>query len=234
MEDQIKTKIDMLRISNQIPWFVVEAVFTSSSLSKELSGTCIDRLAMSCFDDLYPRVNKSKVKFGKLPSGGFKHLLHIFHWTRTPEEGKWMVHTKSEQEQPAKRFVEFYIPNATNLLESSTSFKRLDSSSDVVYSNKRISALMQVTPLHLFPYSYEIFYQLLNFEQRYPAYGLPVTAHFACMKSLLQTKADVKLLQKKGIVQNTMNKGEEDVLSFLHEVGHFFFFLTVGRAFLGG
>ena len=52
MEDQIKTKIDMLRIRNQIPWFVVEAVFTSSSLSKELSGTCIDRRAMSCFDDL--------------------------------------------------------------------------------------------------------------------------------------------------------------------------------------
>ncbi|KAG2632393.1 hypothetical protein PVAP13_2NG084200 [Panicum virgatum] len=229
MKDQIKTKIDMLRIRNQIPWFVVEAVFTNSSLS-ELFGTRIDRLAMSCFDDLYPRVNKSKVKGGNLPSGGFKHLLHIFHWTRTPEEGKWLVHTKSDQEQPAKRFAEFYIPNATNLLESATSFKRLDSSSiDVAYSNKRISALMQVTPLHLFPYSYEIFYQLLNFEQRYPAYGLPVTAHFACKKSLLQTKADVKLLQKKGIVQNTMNKGEEDVLSFLHEVGHFFFFFFDSR-----
>ena len=130
MKDQIKTKIDMLRIRNQIPWFVVEAVFTNSSLS-ELFGTRIDRLAMSCFDDLYPRVNKSKVKGGNLPSGGFKHLLHIFHWTRTPEEeGRWLVHTKPEQEQqPAKRFAEFYIPNAMNLLESATSFKRLDSSS---------------------------------------------------------------------------------------------------------
>lgn len=223
MKDQIKTKIDMLRIRNQIPWFVVEAVFAHSSLSELFGGTRIDRLAMSCFDDLYPRVNKSKVKGGNLPSGGFKHLLHIFHWTRTPEEeGRWLVHTKPEQEQqPAKRFAEFYIPNAMNLLESATSFKRLDSSSiDVEYSNKRISALMQLTPLHLFPYSNEIFHQLLNFEQRYPAYGLPVTAHFACMKSLLQTKADVKLLQKNGIVQNTM-KGEEDVLSFLHDVGHF-------------
>ena len=116
MKDQIKTKIDMLRIRNQIPWFVVEAVFTNSSLS-ELFGTRIDRLAMSCFDDLYPRVNKSKVKGGNLPSGGFKHLLHIFHWTRTPEEeGRWLVHTKPEQEQqPAKRFAEFYIPNAMNL-----------------------------------------------------------------------------------------------------------------------
>ena len=101
-------------------------------------------------------MNKSKVKGGNLPSGGFKHLLHIFHWTRTPEEeGRWLVHTKPEQEQqPAKRFAEFYIPNAMNLLESATSFKRLDSSSiDVAYSDKRISALMQVTPLHLFPYS---------------------------------------------------------------------------------
>ena len=222
MEDQIKTKIDMLRISNQIPWFVVEAVFAHSSLSGLFGDTRIDRQAMSCFDDLYPRVNKSKVKGGNLPSGGFKHLLHIFHWTRTPEEeGRWLVHTKPEQEQqPAKRFAEFYIPNAMNLLESATSFKRLDSSSiDVEYSNKRISALMQVTPLHLFSYSDEIFCQLLNFEQRYPAYGLPVTAHFACMKSLLQTKEDVKLFHKKGIV-NTM-KGEEDVLSFLHDVGHF-------------
>jgi len=117
MKDQIKTKIDMLRIRNQIPWFVVEAVFAHSSLSELFGGTRIDRLAMSCFDDLYPRVNKSKVKGGNLPSGGFKHLLHIFHWTRTPEEeGRWLVHTKPEQEQqPAKRFAEFYIPNAMNL-----------------------------------------------------------------------------------------------------------------------
>jgi Plant protein of unknown function len=45
--------------------------------------------------------------------------------------------------------------------------------------------------------------------------GLPVTVHVACMNSLLQNKADVKLLQTNGtIVQNTF-KGEQDVLKFV-------------------
>jgi Plant protein of unknown function len=216
MNDQIKTKIDMLRFRNQIPWFAVEAVFTNSNLSKFFTGTRIDRLAMSCFDDLYPKVNKSKVQSDSFPSGGFKHLLHMFYWTRTPD-GKWPVHSK----QTAKRFAEFYIPNATNLLGSATNFKRLEGSSiDVIYTKKGLSALMQITPLHIFPYSHEIFRHLLNFEQRCLIYGLPVTAHLACMKSLLQTKEDVKLLQKDGIVQNTL-KGEEDVLAFLHDMGPF-------------
>jgi hypothetical protein len=45
--------------------------------------------------------------------------------------------TKSEQVRPAKRFDQFYIPHATTLLGSATSFKRLDGVPiDVIYSNK--------------------------------------------------------------------------------------------------
>jgi Plant protein of unknown function len=217
MKDQMLTKIDMLRLENQIPWFVVEAVYKNFNFS-EVFGTSIETLAMSCFDDLYPKANKSKVQGGSFPKGGFKHLLHIFHWTRTPKD-KWLImDTKSEQVRPSKKFVEFYIPNATNLLESATSVERLDGGSiDVTYSNNWLWALMKITSLHIFPYSRDIFKILLNFEQRYLECGLPVTAYLACMKSLLQTKADVKLLQKNGILQNTL-KGEQDILNFVHDM----------------
>jgi Plant protein of unknown function len=218
MKDQIRTKLSMLRLENQIPWFAVEAVFRNSNLSKHFGDTSIERLAISCFDNLYPRANKSKVKGGSFPSRGFKHLLHIFHWTRTPKR-KWLVmDTKSKQIQTAKNFLEFYLPNATNLQESATSVKRLDGGSiDVTYSNNRLWALMQITPLHIFSYSDDIFTILLNFEQRYLECGLSVTSYLACMKSLLQTKADVKLLQKSSILQNTL-KGEQDILTFVHNM----------------
>jgi Plant protein of unknown function len=210
----------MLRLENHIPWFAVEAVFTNSHLSKLLGDTSIKCLAIACFDNLYPRANKSRAPDGSFPSEGFKHLLHIFHWTREPTR-EWLIKdTKSEQVQTAKKFADFYTPNATNLLGSATatSIKMLDTGSiDVAYYNKRIRGLMQITPLHIFPYSREIFRNLLNFEQRYLKCGLPVTAYLVCMKSLLQTKADVELLHKNGIVQNTF-KGEKDILTFVHDM----------------
>jgi Plant protein of unknown function len=216
MQNQIKTKLSMLRLENQIPWFAVKAVFTNSNLSEFFDDTNIERLAISCFDEFYPRANKSKVQGESFPSEGFKHLLHIFHWTRAPEREWLVMDTKTKQVQTAKRFADFYIPNATNLLGSATSIKRLDTGAiDVAYSNSRISGQMEITPMYIFQYSREIFKNLLNFEQRYLECGLPVTAYLACMKNLLQTNADVELLHKNGIVQNTF-KGEKDILDFVH------------------
>ena len=98
MRDPIMVKSVMLHMNHQIPWFVLEAVYAKHSNLSKLVGTPINILAMSCFDDLYPRVHKSKVHGGTitLPPSGFKHLLHLFHWTRTPE-GKFLVDTRSLQ-----------------------------------------------------------------------------------------------------------------------------------------
>jgi Plant protein of unknown function len=70
MKDQTQTKLSMLHLENQIPWFVVEAVFRNSNLSNLFGDTSIERLVISCFDSLYPRANKSKVKGGSFTSGG--------------------------------------------------------------------------------------------------------------------------------------------------------------------
>jgi Plant protein of unknown function len=222
MNPPTRTKLDMLNLGNQIPWFAVEAVFTRSNLHRVYSDKySIEKLAMSCFDDLFPRVNKFKVQNGALPIDGFEHLLHIFYWTRTPENNRWEPDDRTHQRLPLKRFGMLYIPSATELLGSATVIGKLTSGfCDAEYSTRRISALMQIAPLDLFPYSHEIFSTLLKFEQHYRG-ELTLTVYIACMKGLLQTKEDVKLLQKNGIVRNTL-KDEKEVLDF---VQHFWKYL---------
>ncbi|KAJ1690360.1 hypothetical protein LUZ63_014515 [Rhynchospora breviuscula] len=221
MQQQLEIKLDMLNLSNQIPWFAVQAVFSNSDLSKLLNdtGTDIHSLVFSCFDDLYPSVYKFKVHGGpsKYPKGGFKHLLHIFHWTRTPEEK--YPHGFSSAQSP-KTLDTFYIPSATDLLESATVFYKIDdSSNDVRYHDKIITAQMHLTPLILCEYSLELFGSLLDFEQWYLDCGFPVTKYIACMARLLQTEEDVKLLEQKGIVRTSTVTDRQNTLREIKKIG---------------
>ncbi|KAJ3685719.1 hypothetical protein LUZ61_014883 [Rhynchospora tenuis] len=223
MQQKLEIKLDMLNLANQIPWFAVQAVFTYSKLSNHIDNygipDPIHRLTFSCFDDLNPSAHKSKVYGGtsnlNRPSGGFKHLLHIFHWTRTPEE-KYLLDSKSEP----KTLDTFYIPSATDLLESATVFDKIgDGSNDVKYYDKIITAEMHLTPLILGQYSLELFGHLLDFEQWYLDCGLPVTAYVACIARLLQTEDDVKLLEQKGIVRKSTVTERQNTLQEIKKIG---------------
>ncbi|XP_078149695.1 UPF0481 protein At3g47200-like [Carex rostrata] len=217
MEDSMKIKLQMLTMDYQIPWFLVECMYTNHSNLSKLVGTPIEKLAFSCFDDLYPTVHKSKVHGGTdistLPPGGFKHLIHIFHWTRTPA-GKYLGETRSLH--ATKKMGNFYIPSATDLKLSATVFEK-HAGIDVAYNDKRLSGVMQIAPLHIFKYSFEIYRTLLNFERHYVDCGFPVTAYVACIMNLLPTKADVKLLRANGIVPST-GIDEKEVLSSLQRL----------------
>ncbi|XP_078149418.1 uncharacterized protein LOC144544732 [Carex rostrata] len=202
MEDEIIFKCEMVSMDCQIPWFVVQAVYTKHSDLSKFVGTPIDELALSCFVDLYPRVHESKVNAGTLPPGGFKHLLHMFHWTRSPE-GKFLVETRSLQ--PPMKMDLFYIPSATDLELSATVFiKHVSDSINVSYRDKRLSGVMQLSPWLIFDYSIKIYKGLLLFESVYGELcGFPITAYVACMVWLLQTDDDVRLLCTNGIVRST-------------------------------
>ena len=85
---------------------------------------------------------------GTVPEGGFKHLLHIFHWSRTPD-GKYRVFR-----EPAKWIGKLHIPTATDLQLSQTVFIKDEGGSIYVsYCDGRVSGVMQLSPLHLLYYS---------------------------------------------------------------------------------
>ena len=119
MKDPMKIKLQMLTMNYQTPWFVVERIYTNCSNLSSLVGIPIDKLALSCFDDLYPGMHKCGT--GAHPPGGFKHLLHMFHWSRTPEE-KFLVETSSSQY--IRKMGDYYIPSVTDLQLFQTVFKK--------------------------------------------------------------------------------------------------------------
>ncbi|KAJ3693787.1 hypothetical protein LUZ60_009267 [Juncus effusus] len=113
-----------------------------------------------------------------------------------------------------------YVPNAVELHDSSTSFRRLwGSDLDIVFHPKIIwpSATMHISPLHIFDYSSAIFKHLIKFEQKYRMCGFHVTGYMTCIARLLQSKEDVNLLRKKSILPNTM-KNDLEILAFVQEI----------------
>ncbi|XP_078169247.1 uncharacterized protein LOC144563639 [Carex rostrata] len=195
----------------QIPWFVVEAVYRKHSNLNKIFDIPIHKLALLCFEKFYPRsMHKSKVHYDTitLAPDGFKHLLHIFHWSRSPE-GKFRTISR-----PFKKMDSFYIPSASSMHLSETVFKKhADGSIDVSYSHRRLSGVMKLAPWHISEYSPKIYESLLRFERGYGLFcGYPFTAYVACMVCLLQTEEDVQLLRAKGIIPSTRND-EKEVLS---------------------
>ncbi|XP_078149692.1 uncharacterized protein LOC144545013 [Carex rostrata] len=218
MEDSMKIKLQMLTMDYQIPWFLVECMYKKHSNLSELVGTPINELAFSCFDDLYPGVHRSKVHggtgIGTLPPGGFKHLLHIFHWTRTPA-GKYQGETRSLL-KPTKKMDNFYVPTATDLKLSATVFEK-HAGIHVSFHDRRLSGVMEIAPLHIFKYSISIYNELLEFERGYMDCGFPVTAYVACIVYLLHTEGDVRILRANGIIPS-MGNDENDVLCSVKEL----------------
>ncbi|XP_078149700.1 uncharacterized protein LOC144545020 [Carex rostrata] len=216
MEDSMVFKCAMLSMDCQIPWFVVEAVYTEySNLKSMFVDIQIDKLALSCFDNLYPKVHESKVNDGTLPKGGFKHLLHMFHWTRS-HKGEFLVETRSSQPVKMNRF---YIPSATDLQKSATVFRKHGSNSNsVLFTDGRLSGVMELAPWYIFDNSIEIYKALLVFESVYGEFcGFPITAYLACMVHLLQTDDDVRILLTNGIIPSTMGN-RNNVLRSVEEI----------------
>ncbi|XP_078153668.1 UPF0481 protein At3g47200-like [Carex rostrata] len=198
----------MLTMDNQIPLIVLDAVYTNSNL-RELN-TPIHELAISCFKSIYPGVHESKLHSTDHPEYGFQHLLHIFHWSRTPKEKFHKIHGWFPMKMDS-----FYIPSATGLQLSATVFeKHAASGIDVSFYKAMLSGVMQLPNRSHFQYKDEIYKQLLAFERHYGMVcGFSVTAHIACILCLAKSEEDVKLLRDEHIIPRI--EGKKDVLSYL-------------------
>ncbi|XP_078159659.1 uncharacterized protein LOC144555255 [Carex rostrata] len=187
----------MLTMDYQIPWFVVEAVYTKHSNISSKLNTPIHELVMSTFDIIYPRVPKSKLHNYSItvPEDGFQHLLHIFHWSRTPQ-GKF------HETHPFADMRSVDIPSATDLQLRATVFdKDYTTGFDVTFYERRLSGVVQFPPMHRFLYENEIFKDLLAFERGYGIVcGFSVTSYLTCIVSLVKTEEDVGLLRVNGLL----------------------------------
>ncbi|XP_078168807.1 uncharacterized protein LOC144563240 [Carex rostrata] len=213
-EDSLQILKYLFTMNYQIPWVFVEAVYTEFSNLSKLCVIPIHKLARLFMKDTYPIDHPSKLDGSTVPEGGFKHLVHIFHWSRQPDE-KYVA-------DPTRWFNSFHIPSATKLQLSQTVFERdMDTSIDVSYSdNKRVSAVMQLTPLFVSPLKRVLYESLLRFETLYTDCEIPFMVHFKCMACLLKTEADVQVLLDSGVIDSPTSF-DKDVLLFVQELKTF-------------
>ncbi|XP_078168912.1 uncharacterized protein LOC144563318 [Carex rostrata] len=189
----------------QIPWVFVEAVYTEFSNLSKLCVIPIHKLARIFMQKLHPIEHPSKVDGSTVPKGGFKHLVHIFHWSRQPDEEYVVDSTRGINT--------FHIPSASKLQLSQIVFQKdMGATIDVSYSNnKRVSAVMKLTPWYLSPLDRVLYGSLLSFEDQYYIVEdqyridreMPFTTHFACIACLLKTEADVQVLRESGVIEST-------------------------------
>ncbi|XP_078149452.1 uncharacterized protein LOC144544769 [Carex rostrata] len=199
----------LLTMNYQIPWFLVEAVYTELSNINKLFAPPIHKIAYLFCDGLPPDYFNIIDGDYTVPEDGFKHLLHIFHWSRTPDEK--YVHNLTIQ----KWFGDFHIPSATELQLSQTVFIKDEDGTIMSYSDRRV---MQLTPWELYNYSPKLYESLLRFEDLYfIRCGYLFSSYVTCMASLLQTEADVRVLRANDIIPST-SFDDKNVLRCIQEL----------------
>ncbi|KAF3341930.1 hypothetical protein FCM35_KLT00568 [Carex littledalei] len=187
---------DLLMLENQIPFFVVDYFWVNCFEFMYIEGNSLKDIALSCFDDFYPRGSKSR---DTSQFSDCLHLLDLFHWSRMPID---RFQKKTNYTEP-----NLYISTATELQASSVIFekKKSDCSLDISFSQRyfRTRGVISIPEIHLYGYNRRIIQNLVSFEQAYRLRGFGFTTYVECMTQLVQTEKDVSILRSSGIIAST-------------------------------
>uniref|UniRef100_A0A8R7PWU6 Uncharacterized protein n=1 Tax=Triticum urartu TaxID=4572 RepID=A0A8R7PWU6_TRIUA len=115
--------LDLLVLENQIPFAVVKLLAASCCGLKLRS---VEELVLGCFDGICPRRARGKVidlPLQQTTDAKFYHILHLFHWSRVPEN-KYRVLSTPLKLLEAKEESEWLIPCARELQRAAVWFRK--------------------------------------------------------------------------------------------------------------
>ncbi|KAK1297774.1 UPF0481 protein [Acorus calamus] len=210
---------DLLKIENQIPFFVVEALF-DLLLPPEGKNIPLFELATH----LLNKIDQSEY-YVRIGNPKFHHLLHLFHILLAPDPRKsepptppWLARPNKQPasrgaksilscfRQDSKRKQELPWPSGTGWMLSATEQKE----AGVVFKQKRQcsfidvtfnNGVMEIPVLCIYENTFPIFRNLIAFEQCYPKTRDHITYYAVFMESMIKTPGDVKALQSEGILR---------------------------------
>ncbi|KAJ3686909.1 hypothetical protein LUZ61_016073 [Rhynchospora tenuis] len=206
---QEEIRVDLIMHENQIPFSVINDLLETYPVLKNfIDERSIEDLALLFFSEVYPKQNTDLNQHTK-PK--FLHLLHLFHWSRVPNQRKYAITKRERYRRP-------FVSSATELQHSGITFKRknLGSFIDITFDEGclKILGTINIPVIHINEYNGIIFYNLLAFEQKNTEFGGCFTAYSAWLAHLLQSEEDVKLFRKNRIVPNTPTPDNEVVQFF--------------------
>ncbi|WOL06685.1 UPF0481 protein [Canna indica] len=193
-------KLDLLKLENQIPFFVIEAIF--KFIKPELPPYSLVDLALKFFDDL----PLSKAKSTKKPNvDDVHHLLHLMHMSLAPSTMYQTAGSESwDPELPSIVDAPIWIPSAKELQDSGVRFRgKRDPSSilDITFND----GTMEIPILHIYNSTALLISNFVAFEKCFTNAGACITSYVAFLNCLMHSEADVRLLHLNGVVINKMS-----------------------------
>ncbi|KAK1294837.1 UPF0481 protein [Acorus calamus] len=239
---------DLLKVENQMPFFVVEALFDLLVLQADdgPNATIYD-LSMSLLKKFDP--SDYNVYLNKPDK--IHHLFHLYYELLAPGARKpfpsaqWnlivggflklkkkievlLLHVHRaipsylrSKRRLKKQFVTSWLKSATELQEAGVRFVKKEDSSFLDLSFK--GGVMAFPVLHIYEHTMVHFRNLIAFEQCYFYTKDHITFYAAFMDFLIDTPTDVKVLQKEGILKIGISS-EKEVAQFFNNLNREVYF----------
>ncbi|EMS44960.1 hypothetical protein TRIUR3_02966 [Triticum urartu] len=186
--------LDLLVLENQIPFAVVKLLAASCCGLKLRS---VEELVLGCFDGICPRRARGKVidlPLQQTTDAKFYHILHLFHWSRVPEN-KYRVLSTPLKLLEAKEESEWLIPCARELQRAAVWFRKAK-----LDARERHGGEPGGGDKHF-----------------HRAHGVCVTAHVARMEGLIRCPQDAALLRRRWAL-GSVKYTDEEVVDFFRGI----------------
>ncbi|XP_030451159.1 UPF0481 protein At3g47200-like isoform X1 [Syzygium oleosum] len=202
---------DLLRIENQIPFFVLQEVFNLSNgnTENEANQRSLSELALLFFNIAAQRPEGQLEKFYTVSKA--KHLLDLF---RLSLVGHWDVEKGVNANDDCLEL----IPSARQLLRSGIKCKlRKGDNLNLLDINFNRGEL-QIPRLTLDDFMSFFLPNCIAFEQCYCYSSRHMTSYIIFMKCLVGTEADAELLSENQLLVNYLGSNAE-VATFFNDLG---------------
>ncbi|XP_044973290.1 uncharacterized protein LOC123440809 [Hordeum vulgare subsp. vulgare] len=214
--------LDLLVLENQIPFAVVKLLAASC---RGLRLRSVEELVLGCFDGVCPRRARGKVR--QTTDAKFHHILHLFHWSRVPEN-KYRVLSTPLKLLEAKEESEWLIPCARELQRAAVWFRKakLDARErhggdlDMQFWSTAASpvAVMTIPSFHILAYTTALLHNMVAFEKHFHwANGVCVTTHVVRMEGLIRCPQDAALLRRRWAL-GSVKYTDEEVVDFFRGI----------------
>ncbi|CAL9083544.1 unnamed protein product [Musa textilis] len=211
---------DMLMLENQLPFFLLQTLFDSAYPDQP------DLLKRHALEFLGETIMNREIKL--TPGiGDVYHLLHLIHSSISPPENNrddgepfgfcWPLQSmkrsrhlpKDDPERTDHQTRQLkWIPSATQLMEAGVHFRKKEKATnflDITFHN----GVMEIALLQVDDSTETFLRNLIAFEQCSKNVSLHVTAYAALMDCIINTAADVALLQQHGIIPSGLGDGKQ-------------------------
>ncbi|XP_038708039.1 UPF0481 protein At3g47200-like [Tripterygium wilfordii] len=186
---------DLVLLENQIPFFILKAVFKHIATPDAAASPTLKKLALQFFKSTF---NISEEAFLTKCCLKGKHLLHLLHNCYLPSNP--IDSTSINEEWEFRRC-------ATSLRQAGVVFQK--NTTDDLFDIQFHKGTFKIPPLHIHDSTDSLFRNLVAFEQCQLDSIHYITSYILLMDRLIDTADDVKLLQRKGVIVNDLGDGDE-------------------------